>query len=144
MTRRNRVTKVTGNLGQLANRADRVATARRAGGDGASNVQLDVRRQSRSQGRVHRSTGGLVGFQGPLINSGVNLTHIVNTGIGLGGGTRFHEVRDSDSREQADDGHDNHDFNQRKARLAGILVLFHFIFTFSSNIVAERCCRRVI
>ena len=125
VTRRHSVAEVTGNLGSRTNRADGVSTTSGAARNRTSRVELDVGGQVRGQ-RGGRATRGLVLFQRPLINSGVDLAHVVNASIGLGRSTRFHEVRNRDGREQADDGHNDHDFNQREARLTGIFVLFHF------------------
>ena len=89
-----------------------VAAAGRAAGNGTSRVQLDVRRHV-SRIVDGRARGFLV-FQRELVGRRVNLAQVVDAAIGLGRRTRFDEVRDRDRRQEADDGHDDHDFNQRE------------------------------
>jgi len=108
--------------------ADRVGAVRRAGRNAASRVQLDVGRQVRR--KTEGVTGGLVLFERELVGGRINLAKVVDAGIGLGLGTSFHEVRNRNRRQQADDGHDDHDFYQRETRFADVLVCFHFMSFF--------------
>ena len=69
---------------------------------------------------VHRglvNSGGrrLFRFKRPLFLRAVDLAKVVNAGVLLCGRARFHEVRNRDRSEEADDGHHDHDFNQREA-----------------------------
>ena len=48
----------------------------------------------------------------------VHLFKIGDAGVLLAGGPGFHEVGDRDSREQANDRNNDHDFNQREAGFA--------------------------
>ena len=57
----------------------------------------------------------LLFLQRPLLLRAVNLAEVVDTGVLLGGGTGFDEVGDRDRSEEADDGHDDHDFNEGEA-----------------------------
>jgi len=90
----------------------------------AGGIELDIRSQIARvcDGRA----GSLMLFERELIGRGVNLTKVIDTSIGLRGGTGFYKVGNRDSRQEADNCHDNHNFNERKARLPGILHLFHF------------------
>jgi hypothetical protein len=114
-------------LGQRAQRHDRAR---------AAEVRYDV------GGGRHRA-GRFALFQGPLLLGRVNDAEIVDASIGLGGLTSFHEIRNRDSRQEADDGHNDHDFNQRKAGLTSIFDCFHFIY-FLFGAAVEQNGRRVI
>ena len=116
-----------GFLRHRAEHSHRVGATRRARRDRAGRVQLDVRGQV---GRIaERVAGAFAFFQGELVGRRVNLAEVIDTGIQLGLRTGFHEVRDRDSRQEADDGHDDHDFNQRETRFADVLISFHlFVF----------------
>ena len=106
-----------------------ITAASRTRRNAAGRVQFDVGRQ------VPRIVDGrpslLAFFQRPLLGGAVNLPQVVDAGIGLRGGTSLHEVGNGDCRQQADNGHDNHDFHQGEARLAGGLGIFHILFLFS-------------
>ena len=52
----------------------------------------------------------------PLLLGAVNLAKVVDAGVHLGLGASLYEVGNGNGRQQADDGHDNHDFNQRESR----------------------------
>ena len=58
-------------------------------------------------------------FQRPLFLRAINLAEVVDAGVRLCSRTSFHEVRNSDRRQQADDGHNDHDFYERETRLTG-------------------------
>ena len=92
----------------------------------AIGIELDVRRQGTRIG--DGGTGGLAFFQRVFIGRRINLAEVVDTGIGLRGGARFHEVRDRDRGEEADDGHNDHDFDEREARFTDVLGRFHLLF----------------
>jgi hypothetical protein len=74
------------------------------------------------------SSADLMGFQSPLLGGGINLAEVVDAGIGLGGGAGFDEVGNRDCRQEADDGHDDHDLNERKAALAVVFHCLHLYF----------------
>ena len=92
--------------------------------------------------RLRRGRAGLALFQRPLLLGGVNDAEVVDARIGLRGLTSFHEVRNRDGRQEADDGHDDHDFHQRETRLAVGLGHFHCICFLCFN-AAELRSRRV-
>ena len=62
--------------------------------------------------------GVLLVFQRPLLDGTVNLAQVVDARVHLGLRAGAHEVGNRDRREEADDGHDDHDFNEGEARLA--------------------------
>ena len=70
-----------------------------------------------------RNASGLIGFQRPLLLRTVNLAKVVDTGIGLGRLTSANEVRNRDRSEEADDGHNDHDFNEGETGFAGCIDL---------------------
>ena len=74
----------------------------------------------------------------PLFFSSIDLVQVLDAGILLGGGTGFDEVGDRDRGEQADDGDNDHDFNQRKAGRFVIGLDLHS--TFSFFLVCSREC----
>ena len=111
-----------------ANRSERVRTSGRARGDVASGVQLDVRREV--GGQHNRITGLFALFQGELVGRRVNLAEVVDASVGLRLSARFHEVRNRNCRQEADDGHDDHDFDEREARITEVFVSFHFTVCF--------------
>jgi len=125
--RRDRAAEVAGDGRRGANRGIRVGTTSRARRQAVRRVELDVGRHIR---RSKGITGLLLVFQGPLVSGRVQLTHVVDAGIGLGGGACFHEVRNRNRGQQADDGDNDHDFNEREARLTEVLGLFHVIYCF--------------
>ena len=121
----------------VANRAIAVGTTSGAGRNAASGVELDVR------GQIARiadgGAGGLAVFEGKFIGRRINLAEVVDTSIGLRGGTGFHEVRNRDGSQQTDDGHNDHDFNEGKTGLTDVLSLFHRIsFNLSITVRATR------
>ena len=56
-------------------------------------------------------------FQGPLALGAVNNTEVADAGIGLRGGAGAHEVRNRDGGEEADNGDDDHNFDEREPTL---------------------------
>jgi hypothetical protein len=66
----------------------------------------------------HWGVGSGFGFECPLFLGTIDLVQVVDAGIHLSGRTGFDKVRDGDSREKADDRHDDHDFHQGKAGFA--------------------------
>ena len=117
-----------------------VGTTSRTARNLAERIQLDVRGQVRGHG--DGGTRGPVVFQRELVGRRVNLAEVVDTGVGLRGGASFHKVRNRDGGQQADDGHNDHDFNQGKTRLADVLIRFHVSVSIRSR--RERRSRRVI
>jgi len=109
-----------------ANRSFGICTVRRAGRDLVAGVQLDIGREVGAE--RDRRTRGLALFQRELVGRRVNLAEVVDASVGLRGGTRFHEVRDRNRREEADDGHNDHDFDEREARAADVFIGFHLLF----------------
>jgi hypothetical protein len=78
---------------------------------------------------VTRNCGGQFSFfQSPLLCGRVNLAEVVDAGVGLCGLTSSNEVGNRDSCQEADDGHDNHDFNQRKPTFAVVFHCLHLLF----------------
>ena len=59
----------------------------------------------------------------------VNLPQVVDACALLGLETGAHEVRDGNGRQQADDGHHDHDFHQRKTAGTGQFYL-HMLHSF--------------
>jgi hypothetical protein len=103
--------------------------------------------------RIKLNEGGDVGIsrnisvvlallQRILMRSSFNLALIVDARVCLRRITSAHEVRNRDRSEEADDGHDDHDFNQREARLTGGIDLH--ICSVLSVLRRERSSRRVI
>ena len=66
------------------------------------------------RGRNNRVTSVFLGFQRPLFLRAINLAEVVNAGVLLGGCASFHKVGDRDRSQQADDGHNDHDFHKRE------------------------------
>ena len=94
--------------------SDIITTTSRTRGGFGDVISGTIENSSR-RSRRRRS----LGFQRPLLLRTINLAEVVDTSVRAGGFARFHEVRDRDRREEADDGHNDHDFNQREARLTG-------------------------
>lgn len=82
-------------------------------------------------GLVDRSARRLLLFERPLFLRAVDLAKVVNAPVLLRSRTRFQEVRNRDRSEEADDGHYDHDFDQREAS-----VPFN---PFNVHMVCERC-----
>ena len=64
-------------------------------------------------------------FQCPLHFGGVNEAEVVEAGVALGSLPGLYKIGKGNRRQQADDGHNNHDFYEREARLAVFLNQFH-------------------
>ena len=123
MSRRDRAAERAGR-----NRADGavgIGAASRTARNAARRVHLDVGRQGRRE--ADGRPGGQFGFQRILVGRRVNLAEVVDAGVGLRGGTSLHEVRNRDGGEEADDGHNDHDFDEREARITEVFGLFHFV-----------------
>jgi len=88
----------------------------------AVRVQLDIRRQIVRV--VDAAAAGFIMFHRELGGRRVNLAEVVDASVGLRGGAGFHEVRNRDGRQKADDGHDDHDFNQRETACS-FMYRFH-------------------
>ena len=115
-----------------------VGATSRAGRNFAGGVQLDIGRQVGAQS--YGGPGCLASFESELIGRPVNLAEVVDAGVGLRGGTGFHEVRNRNCRQQADNGHDDHDFHQGEARLTDVFGLFHlfcFLFVTRRNVAPD-------
>ena len=100
-----------------------VSAAGRAGGQAARRIQLDIGRQ------VGREVDGIArlfaSFEGKLVGRAVKLGQVVDAGAGLRPGAGAHKVGNGNRRQQADDGHDDHDFHQREPRPVGGFGRFH-------------------
>jgi hypothetical protein len=77
-----------------------------------------------------RSTGGLPGFQRPFLLGRIYNPKVVDTGIRLRGFSSTHEIGDCDCRQQANDGHNNHNLHQGKTRLRMTSYLVHSFLSF--------------
>ena len=77
----------------------------------------------------YRVAGTLLVLECPLLNSAVNLAQVINAGVLLSRSTCSDEVGDRNRREQADNGHHDHDLHQRETAFAGCSV-FHFLLWF--------------
>src|SRR5262249_22821475 len=97
-------------------------------------VQLDVRLEDaqRIGGR-----GGQFVLQRILLHRAVILAEVIDASVGLGGGARLHEVGNRNGRQEANDGHHDHDFHQGEARLARGSVFHTNYFPFRPRGVSE-------
>src|ERR1019366_1095882 len=121
-----RIRKVT--CRRNTHRSAGIGAVRRTTGNAADGIQLDVGRQVARIG-----DGGAVDFvlfQRELVGRRVNLAEVVDARVGLRTGAGFYEVWNRDGRQEADDGHDDHDFHQREAGTTEHLGCFHFVFSF--------------
>src|ERR1017187_2292029 len=73
----------------------------------------------------------MASFDSPCLLGSVNLTEVVDAGIGLCGLTGMDEIRNRNRGQQTNNGHHDHDFHECEARLAGC-VSFHTTFTLPS------------
>ena len=94
--------------------------ARNAGAtiDLARAATAEIRSQRGAEDRAHAVRAVLAVFQRPLLDRTVDQAQVVDASIFAGGFTSFDEVRDRDRGQEADDGDNDHDFNEREARLA--------------------------
>ena len=131
----------------------RVQAARRRDVNGGERItatrralrQVAVRRGPQVWRDVRRAdigAGRLLVFQRPLLNSAVKLTEIVNAGILLRCDACLDEVRNRDCGQKADDGHHNHDLDQREARPARTAE-FHTLLPFLRTYGVNACNRRI-
>ena len=89
-----------------------ISSAGRTGRNAALLVQLDVGRQIR--GPDDGVADVFAGLHGKLLNGGVQLAEVIDTGGGLGFGTRLQQIGDNNRAQQGDDRDDNHDFDERE------------------------------
>ena len=68
-------------------------------------------------------------FESELFFGAVDLAEVIDAGVLLSGGAGLDEVGDRDRSEEADDGHHDHNFNQREAAFAGGIDL-HITISF--------------
>ena len=109
----------------------RIGWVSRAGGGSAcgaaSQVRLDVGQHGNGVGR------GFV-FQGPGLLRTVDLAEVVYARTFLGLQAGAHEIRDGDGRQNADDGDDDHDFDEGETGPFGVGNLHkQFVFSISSQ-----------
>ena len=125
--------------------------------DGISAAEARTRSARRTHDRILQVTadlregdripwGGLA-FQRPLLNGTIDLAQVVNARVLLSCGARPDEVRYRNRRQEADDGHHDHDFYQRK-RAVSIYFCFHVFCRYGVNtatsglyIITNRCSR---
>ena len=93
-----------------------VCASRRATGNAAAGVHLDVARYG--LGTCNSRTVGLSILERPFIDAVINLSEVVDAGICLRSSAGADEVGNRNRRQQSDDGNDNHDFNQCEAHFA--------------------------
>jgi hypothetical protein len=119
---------VAGRLGaDVANcvaRGKGLGGVRRAGGQFTGGTVAKVRLNVRALGGSGRT---LALFQSPLLLGRINQAKVIDAGVLLRGGAGAHEVGNGDGREQTDNRNHDHNFNERKPRLAGSFV-FHIYF----------------
>ena len=75
-------------------------------------------RGQRAQVRADVVRAVLAVFQRPLLDRTINEAEVVDAGIFASCFTSFDEVRDRNRGQETDDGHHDHDFNEREARPA--------------------------
>jgi len=98
----------------------------------AGGVQLDVRREVRRE--LYGVAGLLVLIERKQTGGAVNLFQVVDAGVGLCSGAGAHEVGNRNRRQQAKDGHDDHDFHQREPRPVGGSGRFHGVLYFPCGV----------
>jgi len=105
----------------------------RAGGGGAGGATAEIRLDVADGG-----DGVLVGavFERPGLFRAVDLAKIINARALLRLEARADKIRDGDGGQEADDGHDNHDLNQRETSRADDFIL-HTISSFSKPNVSS-------
>jgi len=120
--------RAVGQVGRARSASDAAVRHHRQGVDCVRTTERFTRHRRASTPKIRndvrgarRGSGLLSFFQTPLLFRRINDAEVVDTGIGLGGLTGAHKVGNRDGSQQADDGHDNHDFNQREA---GITICF--------------------
>ena len=93
----------------------RVGSASRTGGKITRGIQPEVRPK-----RAKGIGGGAIKpvLRGVLLHGGIQLPKVIDASIRLGPGSDFQEIGNRNRRQQANNGHDNHDFHQREARLS--------------------------
>src|SRR5256885_4165845 len=101
-------------------RRHRVSAIGRAMRDVTVGIQLDIRLEV-----IERDSGigSQVRFQSISLDRAIDLTQVVDTAGGLRRDPGFHEVRNRNRGEEANDGYHDHDFDQREPSLAGCSYL---------------------
>lgn len=89
-----------------------ISPARRTGRNAALSVELDIGRQIR--GPDDGVPNVFAGLHGKLLDGRVQLAEVIDTGGGLGFGTRLQQIGDNNRAQQGDDRDDNHDFDERE------------------------------
>ena len=117
----------------IAHRGAIVSAIRRTRRNFVVSIQLDEGCQVIRIGDA--VAGRFALFQGELLGCSVNLPQVVDASSGLRGGAGFYEAGNRDCRQEADNGHDNHNFHQREGCLEEDLRGFHTLL-FSVSIAA--------
>ena len=73
-----------------------------------------------------------------MLLGAVNLAEVVDAGVLLGGVAGPNEVRDGDGRQEANDGHHDHDFYEREARFIAGVDFHNYTFLFGVNTRSRR------
>jgi hypothetical protein len=129
--------------GVRANRQD-VSCANRVGfctRGWTSRETAVVTTQIRGQRALGKGCTGA--FQQNLLLRRINQTQVVDAGVHLRRAAGADEVRNRDGGQETDNRNHDHDFNERKARLAGGIDL-HTVCYFLSFPRREQYSRRVI
>jgi hypothetical protein len=87
----------------------------------------DVLGSSKEVGIRRSIAVDLLLLQRPRRLCSIKLLEVGDAGVLLAGGAGLHEVRNGNSRQEADDGHHDHDFNQGKAPAEAGCIYFHMI-----------------
>lgn len=105
------------NTGGLGLAIGHVITVRPGGATGGAQQRiLQVRGHVCLTDRI---SGRLLVFQGVLLDRAIDLAQVIDARISLRSDARADEVGNRNRRQQANDGHDDHDLDQRKAGLPG-------------------------
>jgi hypothetical protein len=104
-------------------RLNTVGTAQQArAGVVEGRIFLEVVRPVRG---VHHIPAAAVGFDGVLVDGGVDHTQVIKDSAGLGTFTRTEEPGHGDGRQERDDRNYDHDFHQGEAPAAFIKFVQH-------------------
>ena len=112
-----------GATGRGSDRGEDVLASRGTARNLPFSVQFDVAAASSASAfqviQGHRIVVLLLILQRPGVDGAFDLAQVGDAGLCLRGITSFHEVRDRDRSQQADNGHYDHDFHQRERSLLG-------------------------
>jgi hypothetical protein len=103
----------------------------------ASQIGLDVR-------QLGRGAGDGLEVEGPFLFGAIDLTEVVDAGIGLAARASAHPVGHRNGRQEANDGNNDHDLHKSEARFTPFCCSHNQIVLFHTVLAAHRGSKLIL